>query len=514
MGMIGVTLSYPRSEEYEYETVMKRLNLDEERKKDISTDNGFIIGSPHGIKKDLKDPNGLWSSKFGQTLRDINPYANRYRCKCGHLNFRINNKTICPICNTPVEYVDDNFSYFGWIVLKDPHVVIHPNMYKLINTFLGKDILDHIICYKDEKDADGHVVDTGAYRTKDEPWHSIGMMGFKEHFDEIMEFYSRNLTNKRKIDQYNEIMANKDVIFTQSIPVFTSLLRPIDIDQKSLYYEDTNALYNMMNKIADQLNKYGDLMMNRKSTSNFKLLYDLQEKWNKLYRNIEDILQKKKGIVRSLLGGRYNFSSRCVIAANLSVRVDEVKLPYKCLVKLLEQRIVNIIQKTYNKSYSDAYNIWYKSFIEETPMVREIIESLIAHDHSGRGIPILINRNPTIAYGGILQVFCVGISDSFVMGIPLQILPSLAADFDGDVLNILLITNDDFYQRAFEVFNPRNAMYISRNDAKFNTAMSHQKDTIISAHTMMRIGRENYTEEELAAIKRIKEINRMKRMAS
>lgn len=81
------------------------------------------------------------------------------------------------------------------------------------------------------------------------------------------------------------------------------------------------------------------------------------------------------------------------------------------------------------------------------------------------------------------------------------------------MLNILLITNDDFYHRAYEVFNPRNAMYISRNDAKFNTAMSHQKDTIISAHTMMRIGRESYTPEELAKIKQVKEMNRMKRMA-
>ena len=88
----------------------------------------------------------------------------------------------------------------------------------------------------------------------------------------------------------------------------------------------------------------------------------------------------------------------------------------------------------------------------------------------------------------------------------------LWSDFDGDVLNILLITNDDFYYRAFEVFNPRNAMYISRNDAKFNTAMSHQKDTIISAHTMMRIGRENYTPDELEAIRRVKEINKRRRM--
>ena len=63
--------------------------------------------------------------------------------------------------------------------------------------------------------------------------------------------------------------------------------------------------------------------------------------------------------------------------------------------------------------------------------------------------------------------------------------------------------------RSTAQFDPSSPLQcISRNDAKFNTAMSHQKDTIISAHTMMRIGRENYTIDELEAIKRIKEINK------
>ena len=52
-----------------------------------------------------------------------------------------------------------------------------------------------------------------------------------------------------------------------------------------------------------------------------------------------------------------------------------------------------------------------------------------------RGLPVLINRNPTISYGSILQMYCVGISDptekfEYVMQLPLQILPLLAADFD------------------------------------------------------------------------------------
>ena len=37
-------------------------------------------------------------------------------------------------------------------------------------------------------------------------------------------------------------------------------------------------------------------------------------------------------------------------------------------------------------------------------------------------------KNLTIAYGGILQMFCVGFTETYTMAVPLQVLKSLAAD--------------------------------------------------------------------------------------
>ena len=54
---VNVTTHYPYSEKYVYETTMEILNLDEERVKDITTGNGFIISAPKAIKDDLKDDN-------------------------------------------------------------------------------------------------------------------------------------------------------------------------------------------------------------------------------------------------------------------------------------------------------------------------------------------------------------------------------------------------------------------------------------------------------------------------
>lgn len=96
-------------------------------------------------------------------------------------------------------------------------------------------------------------------------------------------------------------------------------------------------------------------------------------------------------------------------------------------------------------------------------------------------------------------------TDTLTMSVPLQILPSLAADFDGDVLNILMIINKAFLERCETVFNPRNALYISHIDGKLNRDMIVQRDTLINANTFLHLGRHVYTDKNLKKIKEIKE---------
>ena len=69
-------------------------------------------------------------------------------------------------------------------------------------------------------------------------------------------------------------------------------------------------------------------------------------------------------------------------------------------------------------------------------------------------------------------------------------------------VNIMLIINKDFQTAAEYVFNPRNSMYISKNDGMFNNSYNHKRDTIINMNTFVQLGRENYSQEQLDAIKR------------
>lgn len=311
--LINVNYSYPYSPEYEYYTIMEKINLDEERDHDISIGNGFIISSPKAtIKKDIKDPNGIFSTKYGQKLGDLNPFANRYSCQCGYLKSRINHGIVCEKCHTKCKYVDDNFGMFGWIVLKDKYHAIHPDLYKSLEFFFGQSkvnveqknakkgsVLQNILFYNRQITQEGHEGEI-VNAPPTEPYFGIGMMAFYEKFDEIMEFYLKK--NPKKKDYYDDIMQDRDKVFTHSIPVFTTHLRPADIRDKNMYYEPINGIYNIINNHAYRINLEKTRMQRNPKKKN-QLLYRLQMKLMELHSEIIAICSGKKGQLRSLVAG-------------------------------------------------------------------------------------------------------------------------------------------------------------------------------------------------------------------
>lgn len=64
--------------------------------------------------------------------------------------------------------------------------------------------------------------------------------------------------------------------------------------------------------------------------------------------------------------------------------------------------------------------------------------------------------------------------------------------------------NKKFWESAMEVFNPRNAMMISRNDGTFNNDMNIFKDMIINANGLINLGREFYTIQQKERIQALK----------
>jgi DNA-directed RNA polymerase beta' subunit len=400
--------SYANHTNVETYSLLKRINLDDECLKDLNAGNGHLIDRAKGtIKKDLKDEFGIFSPKFGMTLDDMTPYADRYKCSCGNLIGRVYNKIECPDCKTPVRFIDNNFEYTAWIKIDEPYAIIHPNLYKLIEFIIGAKKLENILVYYDDKDIDGHSKEINSSIKieipADEPFYGIGMISFKERFDEIMQYYVKKYPTKKA--HYRDIIKNRDKIFARSIPVYTTMLRPYKVEGDNFHFGDTNKLYIMMINLVDRINRV-ELNINRRRKPKSQLLWDLQSKISELYAEIENILSGKKGQIRMLFGGRYNFTARNVIIPDPTLNVDEVTVAYTTLVELMQQRIINVLSKSYNITYNQAYQIWYNASISKNDRVWAIIENIIndgttVTDTDGatyrrKGIPILINRNPTI----------------------------------------------------------------------------------------------------------------------
>ena len=404
---ISVNLTYPRSEEYEFLTKIEVLDLDLEAKIDIANGTGFEINEPmNSNKKDMKNINGIYSSRFGQKLGDVSPYADRYSCECGYLKARINHGIECPMCHTKVKYVDDDFKMFGWIILKDEYHIIHPKFYDSLDYIFGESKyneerkkmkgsrrLKNILHYSPEVDQHGFATEC-SFKPDKEPFYGIGMIEFYNRFDEILDYYYA--LNPKKKPYYDEIIENRNLVFCHSIPVFTTHLRPADIRDGYMYFEPTNGMYNMINKHVHMINN-NKRKMNKDPKVKNSELYEVQMKYMELVNEVMNILTGKRGQLRMLVGGRHNFSCRAVIRQDATLRVDQVKLPYVELVKCLQQQIINILVRNYNISPSEAYDKWYRAIAKKDDRIAEILDNLIAA--SPEGLPVLINRNPTINYG-------------------------------------------------------------------------------------------------------------------
>lgn len=71
----------------------------------------------------------------------------------------------------------------------------------------------------------------------------------------------------------------------------------------------------------------------------------------------------------------------------------------------------------------------------------------------------------------------------------------------------MYITNKAFFEAAYRVLNPRNAMQISRNDGKFNRDVNWTKDTLVNGNSMIYLSRKYYTEEQLQRIELAKTLD-------
>lgn len=443
--------------------IFPRLNWDTWFYTDIANGNGFIVTQSAAVTLDgkiTKSQYGTNSPLFGTSYEDENAFMEKHSCDCGRITGRVFEGDTCPICHSVVKERPINIKKTAWFRLGD-NVVINPLWYHMFKKIIGKKEFPQMVDSMERVDKNGNR--TRAIPDVDytplSPYDGIGIDGFYEHYDEILDYFGKK---RKRQDETDYCKANKDKAFISHIPVYSTVLRPVSATADTLYYNsierDIHPLFNLTESIrnCEPIEK--------------PILQDaIQFRVNRMWEYNFNQINKKEGFIRNkLISGAMNYTSRMVISPDERLHIDEVGLPYHAFRVLYRYRIMYWLKVRDGCNAAEAYNRWQKSLTFDQH-IYDIMMLIIQTEHP----MALLNRNPTINLYSLLRLRIVYVKkpeEKETLMLNPNILSGLHADYDGDILNLLALITKEI-QYLFRKFDPKKRYILSRTgeglDPKF-----------------------------------------------
>ena len=419
-----------------------KLNWDEECELDFFNGNGFEITEPAIKGKNQKSMYGIQSPLFCSDWSDEDAFIERYSCECGETRGKVFEGETCPSCGSVIKFKDVDLSITGWIKLYNNYI-IHPIFYNKLASVIGTKQFLEIIEFNKTVTRDGQLV----LKDPTKPYSGIGLIEFKEKFDEILEYYK--VKKKNKIDIIEEIEEEKDKVFASCIPVYSSVLRPTSFRGDSFFYSTIDKKYNSIFASTRLLNDAELFEERRKKWKKEKrermdiptILGSVQKKLMELWELIFEQIDQKDGHIKSeILGGMINFSARNVIIPDPTLEADEIRLNYMCFLELFKYEIIACIVKTTNKTENEAYEEWFRARISYSEKIYEVMNYILMKQKP----KVIINRNPTINYGSLLCVKIKSIKNEFQEDYTMSLPPQILTVLNADMINVRVDGNINF----------------------------------------------------------------------
>ena len=468
-----------------------KLDLDAECAYDLAIGQGLRLQSTESFHKSEKVEDGLQSPFFGTDFSDELSFAERYRCQCGYMIGMMYQGELCPKCGTPVGYVPVDMKKMGWIILDHFKVMSPIYAYKLseaLGTVEGEKVLTKILSKDfDQDESDEHAIilrEKEDELRKKHPYVYKGTQWFVDHFEEVIKFYMAKKPGKKKL--FEELLNDKDHVFTSCIPVISATLRsetPGEKDRKLIKFR-INTIYSSIIRLTNEINEMGDIknMSDNELITTDRYLCAIHKKLLQLFDEIFNILNGKKGTIASrIIAGRYNASARNIISASSGeLRSNEVDICYLDAMELFRYELTNLYAKLKSCTIEESQQAWYRATRYFDPVFYGIIKYMITHNRDEIGV--IINRNPSINFGSFMYVKIHDVIpniDNKTMRLNTRVIRVMAADFDGDQLNIFRIIGKDLNRRFARTMDPRYNLYIDRINGRVNRDMLPLKDEVV-----------------------------------
>ena len=381
-----------------------KLDLDAECAYDLAIGQGLRLQSTESFHKSEKVEDGLQSPFFGTDFSDELSFAERYRCQCGYMIGMMYQGELCPKCGTPVGYVPVDMKKMGWIILDHFKVMSPIYAYKLseaLGTVEGEKVLTKILSKDfDQDESDEHAIilrEKEDELRKKHPYVYKGTQWFVDHFEEVIKFYMAKKPGKKKL--FEELLNDKDHVFTSCIPVISATLRsetPGEKDRKLIKFR-INTIYSSIIRLTNEINEMGDIknMSDNELITTDRYLCAIHKKLLQLFDEIFNILNGKKGTIASrIIAGRYNASARNIISASSGeLRSNEVDICYLDAMELFRYELTNLYAKLKSCTIEESQQAWYRATRYFDPVFYGIIKYMITHNRDEIGV--IINRNPS-----------------------------------------------------------------------------------------------------------------------
>lgn len=429
---------------------LTRINLENEYLRDMAIHNGFLIKNDDKFAPTNVDAL-INSSKFMDC---------EYRCDCGAFIGQDIIGQTCPCCGSEIALHSLNFEYTGWINL-GKHKIISPVYYNILKRVLGNNMLKFILGdYKsdlsvqyNENDKDflenkknkksGRVsVNDINYIKKKIPkskyqYQGLGHDVFYERFEEVLTACA-----PKNNPDVQMLIDEKDAVFTSKIPIYSTAFRPVSKTSETMFYPKINKWFSMICAVYCQLD---DMVLD------IEVIQALNFIQNYLIEACEHLItaeiSKKTGFVRSeIVGGTFSFSARGVITLDISLRADEIDIPYTMALTAFQFRITHMLATRYNMTLEQAY--LFISNSDRDPIVLQLLDEIIAE-----GQWVFLIREPTINLASIevCRIRRYKFDDDTI-SLPQEPLPGFNADFDGDQLNLCFLIDENIH-KEFEPFH-------------------------------------------------------------
>lgn len=187
-------------------------------------------------------------------------------------------------------------------------------MYQRLQSAISKKNLENIISNENL------ITSQGIIRRHDDQidskkgsliYHNIGLKAFYDNYEEIMTYFKSK--RKQKADLIDELIRDKDLVWTSKLPVYSTVLRPLSITVESLYFSSIDKQVHPLTNISINLKKANPIEVPL-------YLYQAQMRANELWSTNFSLIDGKHGWTRgNVLGGEYNYSGEYKLAAPLII---------------------------------------------------------------------------------------------------------------------------------------------------------------------------------------------------